>query len=281
MTYLLFTTFAIVPNQETYQEVDSIEQSPLRDTVYGIEHEELIPIRYTEEVVLKQEALTQNLFDPTPLNIGTESWQIIILLIAVLLLGMVKAFSNNRYRLGIKALFNYSVAKEITREEQVFFHRSNILLTIVHTLSLSLFIYQLKNELLKKTIVFSGFNDFLIIVGIIILVYFVKYIFSKLLLFIFNDTTTASEYIFNISLYNNLLGSILIPILCINYFTELPFQQLLYFAVFPLLLFVFLLRLIRLFIIGRSIGLLYVYIFLYICSLEILPLVVLYRFFIQ
>jgi hypothetical protein len=270
-----------VPNQATYLEVDSIEESLLKDTIYGIEHEELIPIRHIEETTLKQDPEIQELFDPSPINTGVEGWQIILLLITVLLLGMVKAFSNNRYRLGLKALINYSVALEIIREEQVFFHRSNIFLTIAHTLSLSLFIYELKNELLNSINVFQGFNAFLIIVGIVVLVYFVKYIFSKSLLFIFNDTTTASEYIFNISLYNNLLGSLLIPILCIIYFTEISFHHLLFFAVLPLLLLVFLLRIIRLFIIGRSIGLLYVYIFLYICSLEILPLVVLYRFFIR
>ena len=97
-----------MPNQATYLEVDSLEESLLKDTIYGIEHEELIPIRHIEETTLKQGPEIQELFDPSPINTGVEGWQIIILLITVLLLGMVKAFSNNRYRLGLKALINYS-----------------------------------------------------------------------------------------------------------------------------------------------------------------------------
>ena len=266
-----------MPINSSYQKTDSLS---VVDAVYGIENEELIPIRHTE-VAAKKETPIDVLYDPSPLKTGTESWQVIILVIAVLALGMAKSFSSNRYRLGLKALFNYGVAQEITREEQVFFHRSNVLLTIAYTLTVSLFVYQIKRLMLNENSEPEGFNSFLIIVGGIVIVYLVKYIFSKIILFIFNDTTTASEYIFNVSLYNNLLGALLIPILCVNYFTSFPFQPFLLYAVVPVALLVFLLRLIRLFVIGRSIGVLYVYIFLYICTLEILPLVVLYRIFVR
>ena len=161
------TYFCTVPSQKPYPTSDSIADA---DTIYGIENEELIPIRQTETVPQK-ESLTQELFDPSPLVTGTASWQIIMLLLAVLMLGVVKAFSNNRYRLGLKALFNYSVAKEITREELVFFHRSNIFLTIAHTITFSLFIYQIKNDLLGVTDKTADFNDFLIIVAGIVLIY--------------------------------------------------------------------------------------------------------------
>lgn len=266
-----------MPINSSYQKTDSLS---VVDTVYGIENEELIPIRHTE-IAPKKETPIEVLYDPSPLKTGTESWQVIILVIAVLMLGIARAFSNNRYKLGLKALINYGVAQEITREEQVFFHRSNVLLSIAHTLTLSLFLYQIKRMVLNETSEPEGFNSFLVIVGGIVIIYLVKYIFSKVLLFIFNDTASTSEYIFNISLYNNLLGVILIPILCVNYFTVFSFQPFLFYVVVPLGLLVFLFRLIRLFSIGRSRGVLYVYIFLYICTLEILPLVVLYRIFVR
>ena len=267
-----------MPTQATYPGADSLEQSQLKDTVYGIENEALIPIRHTE-ITPKTEQTNNVLFDPSPIKNGTENWQVLILLTAVLLVGLVKAFSNNRYRFGLKALINYSVAQEITREEQVFFHRSNVFLSITYMLTLSLFLFQIKTEILNPGEQVRV-NSFFVILGAITMLYLVKYLFSKLLLFIFNDNTTASEYIFNVSLYNNLLGIFLIPILCIDYFTELPFNHLLVYIVIPIGILVFFFRLIRLVAIGRSIGLLYVYIFLYICSLEILPLVVLYRIFI-
>jgi len=269
-----------LPNPGTYQLTDSLEPVKLKDTVYGIENEDLIPVRYTE-VPLKKDVLINKLYDPSPLKEGIENWQIVIVVIVALLLGMVKAFSHNRFRLGLKALLNYGVAQEIIREEQVFFHRSNVLLTLAHTLTLSLFVYQIKMMVLNGTTDSEGFSSFLIIVTGIVIVYSVKYVFARLLSFIFNDLAIVSEYIFNVSLYNNLLGVLLTPFLLVSYFTIFPFQTLLNYMVVPLVLLVFLFRLIRLFIIGRSRGVLYVYIFLYICTLEILPLVVLYRIFVH
>jgi len=264
-----------VPTNPVYQKSDSLT---LGDTVYGIENEGSIPIRHTEIITI-EELPVEKMFHPSPLVTGVESWQIIILLIAVFFLGIVKAFSNKRYRLGIKALINHGVAQEITREEQVFFHRSNIFLTITHVLLVSLFVYELKDIVsvgVEKT---EGFNFFLLIVGVVIITYTVKYLFSKVLAFIFNDTISASEYIFNVSLYNNLLGVLLIPILCISYFSSFSFLFILLYAVIPIAILMLLLRFVRLFIVGRTLGVLYVYIFLYICTLEILPLVVLYQVF--
>lgn len=274
------TYFYIVPTSPTYQIKDSLLQSGLKDTIYGTGSEGLRPIRHTE-VKDVEEVVTNKMFIPTPKASRVEGWQIVLLLITVFLVGIVKAFSNNRYRLGIKALFNYSVAQEITREEKVFFHRSNIFLTIVNLLSISLFVYELKDIISAGNESSKGFNFFLSILGFIVITYIIKYGFSKVLLFVFNDTSGASGYVFNVSLYNNLLGVLLIPTLCISYFTSLPFSQILTYIILPIVFLVLLLRLIRLFVIGRTLEVLYVYIFLYICSLEILPLVVLYRFFIH
>ena len=269
-----------MPNPPIYQHTDSLTQADLKDTTYGIKNEGLIPIRHTE-VAATEELSINKVFNPTPLANGVESWQIILLLLTIFLIGIVKAFSNNRYRVGIKALINYSVAQEITREEQVFFHRSNLFLTIAQLLSVSLVVYELKDIISIGVESPRGFNFFLLIVGFIITTYIVKYVFSKLLLFVFDDITGASEYIFTVSLYNNLLGVLLIPVLCLIYFTSFPFSQLLIYIILPIVFSVLLLRLVRLFVIGRTLGVLYVYIFLYICSLEILPLIVLYRIFIK
>ncbi|MGB0882581.1 MAG: DUF4271 domain-containing protein [Vicingaceae bacterium] len=269
-----------MPQTAAYQLKDSLNSQAENDTVYGIENESSIPVRQIEIPVQKEKPVEQ-LFDPSPKVSNVESWQIIILVIAVVLVGVVKAFSNNRYKLGLKALINFSVAQEITREEQVLFHRSNIFMSLVHVLTFSLFIYQLKLNWLAIENEQGAMYSFMLIILAVLTIYFVKYSFVKLLLFVFNESAIGSQYIFNVTLYNNLLGALLIPIISISYFTAFPFHNLLTFIVLPLLFIVFLLRVIRLLEIGKFTGMLYVYIFLYICSLEILPLVVLYRIFIR
>ncbi|PCJ24503.1 MAG: hypothetical protein COA97_09640 [Flavobacteriales bacterium] len=247
-----------------------------KDKLYGIENEGMIPVRNIEIKVSKESPI-EKLFNPTPIVIDIANWQVILLIVSVTLIGFTKAFSSSRFHQSIKALFNYNVAQEITREEKVFFHRSNLLFTLVHLFSTSLFLYHIK-EVFNTT--FSQINNFLfflLIIVSLISIYSIKYIFSKLLFFVFDNSSIAIEYIFNVSLFNNLLGIILIPILCITYFSALEFNFVFIYIASPLLAFVFLFRTFRLCFIGITKGISYFYIFLYICTLEILPLVVLFR----
>ena len=264
------------PHKKMFQ-VDSLANN--QDTFYGIKDEVLIPVRKPKvNSIHKQEK--EHLFDPQLYKTEVSGWQTITLLLTVFLLGFTKAFSNNRFKQSIRALVNFSVAQEINREEKVFFHRANIFLTIIHALTLSLFIYQLREVFQNTSKDIAPFMVFLFIAGSIISIYTIKYLFSKMLFFIFNDTGIASEYIFNTSLFNNLLGVLLIPVLAIVYYTSFDFYFILFYIAIPLIGLAFLLKLIRLFIIGNTKGISYFYIFLYICTLEILPLVVLYRIFI-
>ena len=256
---------------------DTVKQ---RDVFYGIKNENDIPIR-SVEIKTTKGAPIEKLFDPEPIVIVVSNWQIIILIGTILMLGFVKAFSSSRFKLSIKALFNYSVAQEITREEKVFFHRSNVLYTMIHLLTTSLFLYHLKEVINNSAIKESSFKSFILILGFLTVIYLTKYLFSKALFFILNSTSTASEYIFNVSLFNNLLGIILIPLLSLIYFSSLSFSFLLLYIAIPLIVLIFLFRLFRLYVMGNEKGISYFYIFLYICTLEILPLVVLYRIFIH
>ena len=265
-----------MPTDSLYK--DSIVQ---KDTVFGINNDMTIPIRQAPIKLITTQKPTKIVLEAQPKVKGVANWQMLILLLAVLFMGFVKAFSNNRYTQGIKALLNYSVAQEITREEKVFFHRSNLFFTAIHLLTTALFVFQLRESLNIGVVEVNQFSIFLSILAFLGGMYSLKYLFFRLLSFIFNEVNVALEYIFNVSLYNSLQGVFLIPILCVAYFTEVSIYFTLMYLAFPLLFFVLLFRMFRLVKIGQQKGVSYVYIFVYICTLEILPLVVLYRIFVR
>lgn len=239
-----------------------------------------IPILATPIHPTKETPIQPPLFNLTPITNSVDNWQVIVLVLTIALVGFTKAFNNSRFKQTMRGLFKYGVALEITREEKVFFHQSTILFTITHLLTTSLFIYQIKEFINGVSLEINNLWLFILIIGFVITTYFVKYIFAQILFFILDNRSLAAEYIFNVSLYNNLLGVILIPVLAATYFSSLPFSLILLYISAPLILLIFILRLIRLYFIGISKGISYFYIFLYICSLEILPLVVLLRIFI-
>lgn len=251
------------------------------DTFYGIKNEGELP--YRKEIITKPQpkSTQETLYNPTKNKVIIDSWQTILLLIAFFLLGLTKAFANSRFKQSIRALINFGVAQEINREEKVFFHRGNILTTAIYLITSSLFIYHLKQVVNTTVLDEDNYFFYMLIIIAIFFIYGIKFLFSKILFFVFNESTLSSEYIFNVSLYNNLLGILLLPSLSIIYFTTISFHTAVLYLFIPSIAIVFLMRALRLFVIGNSKGISFLYIFLYICTLEILPLVVMYRIFIH
>lgn len=270
-----------------FQIKDSLKQilvkdssSAPKDTVYGIKSEAPIPYRKAP-AALDSEHTTEKqiekvLYEPTEHKVNVDIWQTALLLVSIFLIAFIKAFNNSRFTQTVKSLFSYSVSLEITREEKVFFHRVNLFLSLNYLICASLFIYSFfPLPGLKST-----FNNYLLLVLGIVFIYVVKYLFAKILFFIFNDASISLEYIFNVSLFNNLLGVFLIPTLSFMYFSSINTVLIIKYLALPTVAILFILRMVRLFVLGGNKGVSYLYIFLYICTLEILPLVVLYRFFI-
>ncbi|MCB0400861.1 MAG: DUF4271 domain-containing protein [Flavobacteriales bacterium] len=269
-------------NPGSPQEQDMALDTLLADSQqrYGLENYDQLPVRTVETPPEQPEIISQPA-QPVPLvvrNVEVENWQTVLLLITFFLLAFVKAFNSTRFHESVKALFNYDVAEEIVREEKVFFHQVNLITTLIHLITVSLLIFYMRGSIAVDLA--SDFTLYLFIVVFVCVLYLMKYTVSKVLFFVFNDIGIANEYIFNVSLYNGLLGSALIPVLSLLYFTPFEPHIVLNYLLVPLLLLVFSWRLLRLFVIGKEKGISYFYIFLYICTLEILPLVVLYRIFI-
>ena len=118
------------------------------------------------------------------------------------------------------------------------------------------------------------------LIGICLILYWgIKIVIIRLLGNVFHTSQTTREYMINIFVFNLISGLILLPLLVlIVYLKSFNF---LYIGLIIIAL-VILFRFFRGFLIG--IGLTkfsFLYLFVYLCSLEILPLIVLLRFFLN
>ncbi len=253
---------------------DSINQS----NFFEINALEKIPFRKVEKTHTKDTTSTKNvLFDPS-IRINTNTtWPSLILTLATLLLAFTKAFGLTRFRQIYKSLFSLYAAHEITREERVFFHRVNFSLFIIYLTNISLLLYYLSSSFKQEPA--SPFL-FPIILMIVISSYSLKFVSNAVFAHFFSHEQMVSSYTYNVLLYNYLLGIFLIPALALVYFSNINDITLLKFIILPLIIIVLTIRFIRFFTIGISNNISIVYIILYICTLEILPLVVLGKFFI-
>jgi hypothetical protein len=95
--------------------------------------------------------------------------------------------------------------------------------------------------------------------------------------FLFNKTRIFREYLYNNFIFNKLLGMALLPFLVLSIYTNGTLREVFIWTALALAGTVFTMRLIRGFIFSFKKGVSIFYMFLYLCALELAPLVLLYR----
>lgn len=192
---------------------------------------------------------------------------------------MVSAFYNKG--LGrLTAVFSGGRSiSQLFRGEYSLRSRTSILLTLLFLSVVSVFIYQSISYLrLAPAFPVNEFIIFLIIFLVLALAYFIKITFVKLCGYIFNLEGLFKEYIFSLFIFNEILGLFLLPVIISFAFVTLFNLQYIFLAGVCLIGLVLVARLLWVTYNGMSTaGISKSYLFLYLCALEILPLLVLIK----
>lgn len=208
----------------------------------------------------------------------TLIWPAIFLFIALALLVFARVSEPKKLLRVFTAFYSIQASKQLQREDYKIGKRLFILLLGVFLISLSFLIYLINNYFGLVLQSWSGFGQFAVFAGVVAAAYTVKYIFSLVLGYIINASDLIKEYIFNVSVFNQVAGIVLFPFIIAMLFSKYQVEWFLYPAIVIFLSF-YAFRFVRGFIISgmeRGVGLLYI--FLYLCALEILPLLVLIKF---
>jgi hypothetical protein len=194
-----------------------------------------------------------------------------ILLAGFAILTMTRYYYEKRLKLLGSSIFKRSAALQLIRESPVYSHRSFIPLLSIYIISVTLLINQAveifspgSTEGIKTLLVFAQF------LGIYIAFSILKIIVIWLISVTFKNIETAKEYIQNILIYNLALGILLLPLILLMIYT---YHEIFLYISGGLAILIMGLRFIR----GISIGLSdskfsLFHLFLYLCTLEILPL---------
>lgn len=238
-----------------------------------------VPIRNTPKQVntntlIKEEKVS---FKPTLNNSIDTTWHTLFLLLAVGLLGFIKAYNKARVNQMFKSLFSFHASEELIREEKVLFHRVNLSFAFIYIVTTTLL---LVSWLVFKRNETPDLYMMLKIAVSIIVFYLFKFIIGSFLSFVISKSELSSAYTFNVLNYNYFLGVVFLPVLAIIYYSNINYVLVLNYFILPSIVVMLISRIFRLFALGIQNNFFVLYIILYICTLEILPLVVLSKFFI-
>ena len=95
--------------------------------------------------------------------------------------------------------------------------------------------------------------------------------------FLFNRLRIFREYLYNINLYNRLLGIVLLPTFLFAFYTKGILRDVVFWTIGGLILVVIIMRIVRGLVFSFKKDISIFYMFLYLCALEIAPLALLYN----
>jgi len=189
-------------------------------------------------------------------------------------LAWIQVFYSRRLRQILLAPYSKRFLNQLVRDGNIIKERISVALLIVYFIGISLLLYQTNILLIHHpSYNIHGFLLYLLIVASLLIYWTGKILLVRLLGIIFKTYQATNEYLLNILILIIVTGIVLLPLLVLTIYLKSIFLLYICLIIFILL---FLFRFIRGFIIGFSVSRFsYMLLFVYLCSLEILPVIIL------
>jgi len=210
---------------------------------------------------------------PDPLIPFQPDWVFWVFLVMFLILAWTQLFNAQRFKIILRATFTARYLHQLEREGNLFNERISIALSSVYILSVAMVIYQALQLIFHQTSsTIPQFRLFLLIALAVTGLWAFKVLLMNTLSIIFKTDGTNNKYKLNILVTIAFLGVLLVPVLVFAVY--LKSAWLIYLSIGLIVIFsVF--RVIKGFFIGiRLTRFSYFFLFVYLCTLEILPLLV-------
>jgi hypothetical protein len=243
------------------------EQLSLSDSLYQV---------LINPLTVKSKPSGEYGFVPNQKTQFVPDWSIAIILILFILLASIRSASETYIPQIFQSIFNKKVATRLFREKVSTLFHITFRLDIFFLLVFGLFIYQIVNHYSE-----FSFNESIIYCGLIVVV-FAFFMATKFTLYrisgtIFDTVSETREYIFHAKTGNRVMGLILFPVVLFLFLVKGNYAEyLLYFGI-ALVIILNIISILRgMVIIAQKVFSVY-YLILYLCTLEILPLLIVWK----
>jgi hypothetical protein len=200
-----------------------------------------------------------------------QDWFTIVIFIAIALFASVRhAFGNYLANL-FQSLLNYSTASRMYRERNVSLSQGEIRLEIFSYFVFGLFFYQAAYHF-NLDLPFTGFLKYLFSLALVASFLLIKKFIYLITGFIIENSQETGEFIYNINNHIRVMGILALPIVALIAWAPVTTPFPLFITGLTIMSFLYLILLWRGMIIFLKKQFSIFYLFLYLCTLEILPL---------
>jgi hypothetical protein len=209
-------------------------------------------------------------FDGKPIKSVEQDWTFFLIVIGWTIFASLQ-FGFSKYILQVfQSAFNYGAASRLYRERGYNNNFGVFRLNVIFFLFLPFPIYLIARDN-GMTVGSNGIEFFLIIFSAVNAYFMLKILLYKLLGSIFSQKEATGELVFNMMLYHNVMGLILLPVATIH--SLVPGFGIISMFLVPVLVAIFyLMSIFRSIYFAIRVGISIFYLILYLCALEILPI---------
>ena len=245
------------------------------DPVFDYQNKLIKPIPFDSlHTVLKK---VEVVFPGKKVFRSNPDWLIGVLVLSIILFATVRLIFNKYLSQLIQSTTSYSTFTRLFRERYFNLFHASFRLDVIFSLVMSLFFYQVLNNF-KINLGFSKSYSVYLICFLIVTGYFIA---KKLIYYILGvlteSTSEVHEYLFSITVFNRVLGLFLLPVTATIAFVPLTKVEPVLVGGLVIVAIFYLMALIR----GGKIFLKkhfsISYLILYLCTLEFLPLLLIYN----
>ena len=245
------------------------------DNFYDYQKHLLQPLPYDSlHTVLKN---VEVVFPGKKLSHNNPDWLVGIVVLAFVLFASVRLIFNKYLSQLAQATINYSTFTRVFRERYFNLFHASFRLDMIFHLCMSLFVYQFLSTYKINLGITGSFYVYLICLGIVIGYTIVKKMLYILIGIMTETTNEVREYLFSITVFNRVLGLFLLPVTAIIAFVPIYQPEPVLYTGLGIIFIFYMLSLLR----GAKIFLKkhfsISYLILYLCTLEFLPLLLIYN----
>lgn len=204
-------------------------------------------------------------------------WYFIYLFILLALYAWINIYYGNVLAQTFRASTNFTLSNKLFKDNSLLQSQLDGVLYLYYFLSVAFALYYLELKTGWMPYQLQGAWLFLFNFGLLALLFYGKVVFHNIAGFLFNGVKIIREYLYNMFLFNKLTGLVLLPLMFLMVYTRGVIQVLVLWTGILVLSGIFLMRFIRAIMFSYRKGLFNFYMFLYLCALEIVPFVLLYR----
>ncbi|MBN1789958.1 MAG: DUF4271 domain-containing protein [Bacteroidales bacterium] len=236
------------------------------------------PVNGVELATVRAGSLKPENITPQSRFMYTHDWFLGIFLLVAIFFVWIRIFYSKFFATLANALVSFQGSAKLFRERNVLVHRVSIVLDAVYILVMSLFLFEFAVHFKIAKAEISAFNLFLIFLNAIIFYSLLRRVILKITGFLFLNQPVFSEYLHNTFVINKGLGIALFPVVIMAQYFPYPLTSSILILGMIIYLAAFLYKSFRGYQIIIRKDILLFYLILYLCTLEILPLLLGYKF---